>query len=85
VELSHVTIQDSLSDGLSVVAPGSPKAEGTIARVRLDHVNITTYGIGAPARHGLWIRGDASGSLAISHSQIAELQNDSTNLTIIQE
>ncbi len=85
VEISNVNIQDSMSDGFSIVAPGSIKGQGTLSNVRLENVNIPNYGIGTNSRHGLWIRGDACGSVAIIDSKIADIQNSSTNFSIIRD
>jgi hypothetical protein len=85
VEISNVNIKDSLSDGFSIVAPGSNKGQGTLANVHLENVNIPNYGIGADSRHGLWVRDDANGNVTILHSTIADIRNSSTNFTILQE
>jgi hypothetical protein len=85
VELQDVHIQDSLSDGLSVVAPGSPHGTGTFSNIILDQVNIGAYGLGTATRHGLWIRNDADGSLEIRQSQIKETKNDAAKFQINQE
>jgi hypothetical protein len=85
VEISNVNIQDSLSDGFGIVAPGNKKGQGTLSNVRLDNVNIPNYGIGTDSRHGLWVREDASGSMTIRNSKIANIQNSSTNFTIIKK
>ena len=85
VEISNVNIQDSMSDGFSIVAPGSKKGQGTLSNARLENVNIPNYGIGTDSRHGLWIRDDACGSMTIINSKIADIQNSSTNFTIIKE
>jgi len=42
VEISNVNIKDSMSDGFSIVAPGSKKGQGTLSNVRLENVNIPT-------------------------------------------
>jgi len=85
VDISNVNIKDSFSDGLSVVAPGSKHGQGTLSNVRLENVNIPNYGIGADPRHGLWVRDDARGSMTIINSQIADVQNSSTNFDIIEQ
>jgi len=85
VDIRNVNIKDSISDGFSIVAPGSKNGQGTLANTRLENVNIPDYGIGADSRHGLWIRNDACGSLAIINSKIADTQNSSTNFTIISQ
>jgi len=80
--LRQITIRDSISDGLSVVAPGSAKGEGTLSNTRLEQVNISNSGIGAPARHDLWIRADAVGGLTVANSNIVDIKNDSVNFTV---
>jgi hypothetical protein len=82
VDISNINISDSLSDGLSIVAPGSKHGQGTLSNVRLENVNIPNYGIGAASRHGLWVRDDARGSVTILNSKIADVQNSSTNFVI---
>jgi len=81
--ISQVDILDSFSDGLTVVAPGSQKGQGDLANVRLEKVNIPNFGLGAPSRHGLWIRNDVGGSLTVVNSQIVEIQNDSSRFTLL--
>ena len=83
VKVSNVNIEDSISDGFSIVAPGSKVGQGTLSNARLENVRIPNYGIGADARHGLWVRDDACGSVTIIDSKIAEIRNSSTNFTII--
>jgi Alpha-1,3-glucanase catalytic domain D1/Alpha-1,3-glucanase catalytic domain D2 len=82
VDISHVNIRDSLSDGFSIVAPGSKNGQGMLSNARLEDVNIPDYGIGADPRHGLWVRDDACGSMTIINSRIADIQNSSTNFII---
>lgn len=85
LEISDVNIKDSISDGFSIVAPGGRKGQGTLSDVHLKNVNIPNCGIGTDSRHELWVREDACGSLTISHSKIADIQNSSPNFTIIKE
>jgi hypothetical protein len=81
--LSGVTIQDSISSGLTIVGPGSPKGEGTLSDARFERVNIINSGIGGMPHHDLWIRGDAFGSAVVSDSKIADKQNDSGHFSLI--
>jgi hypothetical protein len=85
LDLRDLNITDSLSDGLSVVAPGNQHGQGTLSDATVTRLSIPNFGLGATGRHGLWIRNDASGSLAIRDSTIAELENSSTNFTIRRE
>jgi hypothetical protein len=81
--VSHVTIQDSISSGMTIVAPGSPKGEGTLSDARFERVNIFNSGIGGPPHHDLWIRRDAFGSAALSNSAIADIKNDSDHFSLL--
>jgi hypothetical protein len=85
VSVTDVKIRDSLSDAISIVAPGAKNGQGMLSNTRLDNVTVQNFGLGAASRHGLWVREDASGSLTISHSQITDIQNSSTNFTIIRK
>ncbi len=82
LRVSNLDVQDSLSDGLSVVAPGSAKGQGTLAGTVLEEVRVTGSGLGAPGRPGLWIREDAVGGLILLRSQVGEVRNDSKNFRI---
>jgi len=85
VEISDVNIKDSISDGFSIVAPGSKKGQGTLSNVRLENVNIPNYGLGVDRRHGLSACDDARGTMTIIDSRISDIQNSSASFTIIKE
>ena len=82
LRVSGLEVQDSLSDGISVVAPGSAKGQGTLAGTVLEEVCVTGTGLGSPGRPGLWIREDAAGGLILLRSQVGEVCNDSKNFEI---
>jgi hypothetical protein len=85
LEISNVNIQDSLSDGFGVVAPGSAHGEGTLSDVWLENVDIPNSGIATTGRHGLAIREDSKGSLTMKNSQIVDTQNSSADFRIINQ
>jgi Pectate lyase superfamily protein len=85
LEITNVTIKDSLSDGFGVVSPGSAFGHGTLSHALLENLDISNSGIATTGRHGLTIRDDASGSLTISRSKISDIQNNSTNFTIVRK
>ncbi len=80
--LSQVTIQDSISSGMTIVAPGSPKGEGTLSNARLEGVSIVNSGIGGSPHHDLWIRSDSFGSVTVVSSAIADIRNDSDHFSL---
>ena len=81
--ISHVNIQDSISSGMTIVGPGSPKGEGTLSDARLESVTIIHSGIGGSPHHDLWIRSDSFGSVAMRNSAIADIRNDSGHFSLI--
>ncbi len=81
--LSHVTIRDSLSSGVTVVGPGSSKGEGTLANARFENLNISNSGIGGSPHHDLWVRKDAFGSVVLAESPIADILNESGNFRLL--
>jgi hypothetical protein len=80
--ISRVTIQDSISSGITIVGPGSPKGEGTLSDARFEMVKITNSGIGGSPHHDLWIRGDSFGGVSLRDSEIADIRNDSGNFSL---
>ncbi|MDB6169303.1 MAG: parallel beta-helix repeat [Verrucomicrobia bacterium] len=80
--IRRVTIRDSLSSGLTIVAPGSKKGEGTLSEARLEQVKIINSGIGGSPSHDVWIHRDASGRAQVVDSQIADIRNESVNFRL---
>lgn len=76
VNLNHLNITNSISDGLSIIG-GSGTLSGAVAA----NVNIPNYGLGTGGRHGMWARNDAIGSLTVSTSTIVEYRDDSPNFS----
>ncbi len=83
LRISDVRIKDSLSDGFSIVAPGSKKGQGTLSDARLENVDVPNCGTGTQGRHGLWVREDAYGSLTTVNSRIVDVKNSSKNFEIL--
>jgi len=82
---SPFRIQDSISSGLTIVAPGSRKGEGTLTQARLEKVNITRTGLGGASHHGLWIRDDAVGCLDLVNCEVADIRNESVHFSLLGE
>ena len=80
--VSHVTIQDSISSGVTVVAPGSAKGDGALSGAKFESVNIYNSGIGGTQHHDLWIRTDAFGGVTVRNSAIADIKNESEHFDI---
>jgi len=82
IELDNLTIENSLSNGLSVVAKNTEGNIGALTDAVLQNVKITTYGIAVKGKHGLFISGEAHGALAIRGSEISDMRNESGSFTI---
>ena len=83
VHLSHLNIEGSISDGLSIVASDNNRAgAATLSNAQAENLNIPNDGIGVKGRHGLWIGNDTRGGLIISGSTIVESTNGSPSFTI---
>jgi hypothetical protein len=83
--ISGVSIRDSLSEGVSVVAPGNAKGQGTLTRTTLEHVIVDGVGLGTASRGGVWIRADASGELVLRECRIADVRNESRSFRVVSE
>jgi Alpha-1,3-glucanase catalytic domain D1/Alpha-1,3-glucanase catalytic domain D2 len=83
VNLNLLNISNSISDGVSIIAPGSSVGTGvgTLSGAIMANVNIPNYGLGVGGRHGLWARSDAIGSLTVSNSTVVEYLDSSANFT----
>jgi hypothetical protein len=85
IEISNVNIVDSISDGMSIIAPAGSSIQGglgTLSNTTMTSVSIPNYGLGGIGENGLWVMGGTVGGITISNSMVAEYQNDSANFTI---
>lgn len=83
ISISNVNVEDSISDGFSIVAPGSKRGQGTLSNASIEDVNIPNCGTGTDGRHGLWVRDAADGSLTMVNSRVVSIQNDSSHFRIV--
>jgi hypothetical protein len=84
IEMNNLNIEDNLSNGVSIIAKNATGKIGVLSDAILQNVNISNYGIGVKDKHGLFISGDAHGSLVIKNSNISEIKNESGNFSIVQ-
>jgi hypothetical protein len=82
LKMNNLTIENSLSDGLSVIAKNAGEKIGVLSNTALKKIKILTYGIGAKGKHGLWISSEANGGLSLTKSHISEIRNESKNFSI---
>lgn len=83
VNLNNLNITNSISDGFSIIAPGSSISTGlgTLSNAVVSGLNLSNYGIGVSGRNGLWARNDAIGSMTVTNSTLIECRNDSPYFT----
>jgi hypothetical protein len=94
IELRDLDIANSLSNGISVIAKKDVAgANPVLAGAILQNVKLSGFGIGTKGSHGslgphdshgLFISGDAAGSLVIKDSKIPEVKNESEGFRIVQ-
>lgn len=77
IEINNVNIENSLSNGFSVMAKNETGKMGVLSNATLQKLNISNYGIGAKDKHGLFISSEAHGSLVIKKSKIPDIKNES--------
>jgi hypothetical protein len=82
LRITDVEIRDSLSDAVSVVAPGRAEGEGTLSDTVLENVTVSKVGVGTAPGRGLWIRSDASGNVTLLRSPIAAISNESRDFAV---
>lgn len=82
IELEDVTIEQSLSNGLSVVAKNMDGHVGTLSNAVLQHVNITGYSVAVKGRYGLFISREAHGALTVRESETGSIGNESGSFAI---
>ncbi|MDB5221864.1 MAG: hypothetical protein JWN83_531 [Chitinophagaceae bacterium] len=84
IEISNLNIENSLSNGISVIAKTENEKATVLSNVILKNINVSTYGIGAKGKHALFISNNANGNLVIIKSHIPAIKNESENFTLIQ-
>jgi hypothetical protein len=84
VQLQDIQIEDSLSDGVSIIGPGSGKGKGVLSDSRASHITLTRGGLAVPGSTGLRVRKDARGGLELSGSKGLEIRQESGDFELIQ-
>jgi Pectate lyase superfamily protein len=75
--VNGLLVKDSFSSGITVVAPGSAKGNGTLTGTKLENVRITNSGIGSSPHHDLWIGKGALGGIDVVDSSIGDVLSES--------
>jgi Right handed beta helix region len=75
--MSGLTVKDSLSSGITVVAAGAATGNGTLSATRLENVCVSNSGLGGSPSHDLWIGKGALGGMTVGGSSIPNVLNES--------
>jgi uncharacterized protein YwbE len=82
IEMNNLNIENSLSNGLDIIAKSKDDKTGVLTNATLKNIKILTYGIGAPGKHGLWIDSGAHGRVTLTTSDIRKIKNESKNFVM---
>ncbi len=82
LEFNNVTIDKSLSNAFDIISVNDKGNPNVLSNAVIKNSKITTYGIGAKDKHGLFVPANATGGLTIVNSTISETKNDSQKFTI---
>lgn len=80
--LRNLTIRDSLSESIGIVAPGRATGHSTLSDTVLENVTAARKGLGAPDRSGLWVRADVTGELTLQNCDVKDVSNESNKFKI---
>ena len=83
IEMNNLNIENSLSDGLSIIAVDEKDHAPVLSNTVFKNINISTYGIGAKGKHGLWVSNNVHGSLTLIGSTISETKNESPDFNLV--
>jgi len=84
IQLQDLQIEDSLSDGLSIIGPGSRIGKGVLTEARAARVSVSRWGLATPGCTGLLIRANVKGSLELSDSHGLEVRNEADGFRLVQ-
>jgi hypothetical protein len=74
---SNVSVRDSFSSGVMIVAPGRSKGQGTLSDAKFENVVVSGSGLEGSAHHDLWVSKDAAGGAALVRSSFPDTRNES--------
>ena len=82
IEINNLTITNSLSNSISVIAKNEGEKVGVLSNTVLKNISVSTYGIAANDKHDLFISANAHGSLVIINSHFPDLKNESKSFAL---
>jgi len=80
--LRDLQIEDSLSEGLRIIGPGSRLGKGILGNSTASRITIGRHGLAVPGSMGVLVRKDAKGSLELSDSKGLEIHKESTDFEL---
>lgn len=82
--LKNIDVAQSLSDAITIVAPGSAKGQGTLSNAQFKSVSAENSGLGTKLDHGLFVRADGAGAVTLVDSDLAPIQNESGHFEVVK-
>lgn len=83
LEMNNLIIENSLSDGLSIIANNENQQMGSLEKAVFKNIKISTYGLATHDRRGLWIQDKAHGSLTLINSSVSARKNESGEFKLL--
>ncbi|MEI9995882.1 MAG: glycosyl hydrolase family 28-related protein [Rhizomicrobium sp.] len=83
VRIGGLRITDSLSDAIRIRQSDFRPGRRSLSDTRIERVSVRGFGAGTRPSHGLAIGHDAQGSLTVSRSDIADIQNDTPGFQVV--
>lgn len=80
--ITGLNIKNSLSNAVSIIGKTDKGKTGTLSGAVLSDVRISNYGIGTKDKYGLYVSGNAIGTLVVKDCVIPEYKNDSGGFVI---
>lgn len=82
IEMNNLNIENSLSNGLDIIAKSKDEKTGVLSNATLKNIKITSVGIGVKDKYGLWIDSSAHGSITLITSHISKIKNASKDFVM---
>ncbi len=81
--LQKLTIKNSFSNAISVVARNAPDTAGSLLDASMSEIKVSNYGTGVKNGYALYISDCAHGNLRFNRSEIHNIENQSKNFTLM--
>lgn len=80
LEFSNLRIENSLSDGISIIANNEDGQIGVLSNAVFKYINVRGYGLGVDCKHEFWIQDEVHGNLKLINTPFLENYRDLKNM-----